>query len=888
MERQEAIMEMIYNKINEMIGAGSQLFCMQFPAQPLNYRQFQYDTSDRNSSMTKPYAVQEAEFRLSDELFDISPITAGANGEKLSVVYNTLVNNFIPKLEHLAPFIKDRAGLGSFLLGESDEKDQDGKPISRIELCKRLYKEYLDKKNQWNEEKTAKFQAYKLNNDLDGYAKWQSSYGLVRLEELNSHYNNVVVRGHLHEVLTILGYMNASSIAEELELGKQKMRNSARSSIDESMTVYPVQFQPNNWFKALTPNLNPQDLTMAQESIRDQYVAKQRELSRAKAELQQMELLSFNQDEIERIDKRIGEYKQKINKAESQLIGKYGESVVSLAKTYFKATSIAAKISGVVDEDLDKPLVDIALPNTTNDTNATKEQGNSENTNNGSKPGLMKDVARMLGAVDFSDTAMSVLGEGVNGISAISQYQANLNNLLSNLTELRAKKAQLESRDWKFNKASLEQRIKDLCIEVNDYSDLLAKVYQANNTPQQNNASQVNKSSKRIFVTGKIENSKLTYTIKIPTTLTGGTFVLKIGSNSLDPIKVTTLSSEDMRAIQQKLNSIFSITDTDVKYDNNVLTLTISGQSNVLAHDTQEEALEPKPTESTAPLPQGELSILSTPQTEADAEVSGMFTDIVLKISDSKVQASTTQQSSANNSKWSVNTWFTSAAGQSSSSSASTEQQKSFFNQEMEIGFRVAKVSFDRGGWFNPQIFKMSHAFSRLADVRVSPGLSIDDIKNKDQKFLKELTEYKAENERNDKKYKYILPAFPVAMVIAKDITIKVKKTEEISKNAKSVVDNSSSSRGGFLCFSSASASSSKNSSESTFHGAHGEHYYIRIPGPQIIGYFLQLVPQDNSSLYKPNTDENGDSPILKAFEVYNKAKEQAKEVMQDEDDFAE
>ncbi len=81
-DREQNIMQLIYNKINDMIGAGNQLFSMQFPAQPLNYRMYQYDTSDRNSILTRPYTVAEQEFRLSDQLFDISPITAGSNGEK--------------------------------------------------------------------------------------------------------------------------------------------------------------------------------------------------------------------------------------------------------------------------------------------------------------------------------------------------------------------------------------------------------------------------------------------------------------------------------------------------------------------------------------------------------------------------------------------------------------------------------------------------------------------------------------------------------------------------------------------------------------------------------------------------------------------------------------
>lgn len=161
--------------------------------------------------------------------------------------------------------------------------------------------------------------------------------------------------------------------------------------------------------------------------------------------------------------------------------------------------------------------------------------------------------------------------------------------------------------------------------------------------------------------------------------------------------------------------------------------------------------------------------------------------------------------------------------------------------------------------------------------MRVSPGLSIDEIKgkSKSQEDLKNLTEYY----EDQKKVKYIMPAFPVAMAIAKDITIKVKIEQEESHSAKSVVENASSSGGGFLCFSVSSASSSKNSSDSAYHGAHGEHYYIRIPGPQIIGYFLQLVPKDNSEAYQPNFNKDGTSDVIEAFQLYT----QAKQLMQSE-----
>jgi hypothetical protein len=830
MDRQGQIMQQIYNQINDMIGAGNQLFCMQFPAQPLNYRQYQYDTSDRNSVMTKPYSVQEAEFRLSNELFDISPITAGPTGEKLSVVYNTIINNFIPHLDHLAPFFRERAGLGRFLLEDSGEKHANGQPMSRIELFNKLYKLYLEKKNKWNEEKTKTLKEYEEKNDLDGYAKWLSSYGFVRQEELNNLYNDAVVRGHLHEVFTILGYLNASSIAEELELGKQKMRNSARSSLDESMTVYPVQFQPNNWFKALTPNLNPQDLTMAQDSIRDHFVAKQRELSRAKTELQQMELLSVNPEEISRIEQNIASKKQELNKAESKLIEKYGEGVVSFAKIYFNATK--------------------------------SKQGQPQKVDAA--------TAEKLGAIDVSLDYIKPLQEAVEGISATYINQQNINDAISNLTELRAKKAQLESSDWKFNKVSLEQRIQELQTEVSDLGDLLANVHQANNATPNNE----DKNIKLLF--NKVENQgdETIFEMKSGKEITGGKVKLELGETETSDIEFGTMDNFAEK-IQNAIANV-STSYKQTKVENEDLKkgnwkITIPGKHSELNIKTKESTLVSKGSPNTEQkVTQSEPSILSAPMTEADAEVSGMFTDILLKIANSQAQNETSNQTAASSSKWGFSAWFGSAGGQSSSSSANSAQLSSLFNQEMEIGFRVAKVSFDRGGWFNPHIFKMSHAFCRLAEMLVSPGLSIENIKGKNQTELKALTEYGPEG----KKDKYIMPAFPVAMVIAKDITIKVKTTEETSKSAKSVVEKASSTGGGFLCFSASSASSSKNSSESTFHGEVSGYYYIRIPGPQIIGYFLQLVPQDNSVTYKPTKTDKGDSPVIQALELYNNARE--------------
>jgi hypothetical protein len=819
--RESDIMTLIYNKINDMIGAGNQLFSMQFPAQPLNPDLYRYDTKDRNSVLTKPFTIAEAEFRLADQLFDVSPITAGSNGEKLSIVYNTAINNYIPKLDYLAPFIRDRAGLGHWLLENTNEKDEKGNILTRIDLCKKLYQEYLEAKNAWNEEKNKKFDELKQKDGgMDDYAKWQSSYGMVKTEELNNLYNDVVISGHLHEVLTILGYLNASSIAEELEIGKQKMRNSARLSLDESLTVYPVQFSPNNWFKALSPNLNPSDLTMAKESIRDIYFDKKKELMRAKGDLQKAELMSTTQQDVLDAQKAVEKSKVEVSNAEKDLISNFGDGIVGIAKIYFNTFG----------------------------------------------PGAAVNTVKALG-LGADPSKIDLLKQAVDGIGKTQKVQDDLTTAMGNLSSVMAKKAEVESKDWRLNKEAIKQRVNELEVDVTYYGDLLSEVTKAH------------ASQNRIETTRKSFTDKtLVYEIGISDSITGGKLSVKVASKTppstqpkLVHIDIPPLTNEgkidfSQLAINIQAQIVIPFPNSTVKEIDDVNS---PGYYllKIIYTDDKEPEFSIDEQELLPAVEVKEPDTLTDEVSVEDAEIQGMFSDILLKISDSSDISSATSSSQASHSNWGVSVWFASASGLSSQSSGSSSQRSEFFNQEIEIGFRVAKVSFDRGGWFNPQIFKMGHAFTRLADILVSPGLTVADVKGKDPTELSSKFKY-------DNNHAYILPAFPVAMAIVKDVTIKVKKSTMTSFAAKSVVESASASSGGFLCFSASRSSSSKNSSESAMHGAHGEYYYIKIPGPQVIGYFLQMVPEDTTEMYKPAIDIDGKNSIIEAFKLYNTAPE--------------
>lgn len=73
---------------------GNQLFTLQFPGRFLDQASYAWDTASAGiyGQFIKPTAVNEAEFRLVDQLYDVAPNVAGPNGTNLSIVYEQVRN----------------------------------------------------------------------------------------------------------------------------------------------------------------------------------------------------------------------------------------------------------------------------------------------------------------------------------------------------------------------------------------------------------------------------------------------------------------------------------------------------------------------------------------------------------------------------------------------------------------------------------------------------------------------------------------------------------------------------------------------------------------------------------------------------------------------------
>lgn len=181
---------------------GGQIFTLQFPGRFLQMTEYAWDTKTAGiyGQIVKPLAVNEGEFRLTDQLYDVADVVSGPNGKSLSQAYDQVINNLLPayrsskltkqqqkirgwllKDVETAPWIEDlmkaqqaehsvvpgraakpsKAPLKSSSTGPqpafaiSHKLTDSSKKINRMELSTALMQEYLDAKNAWESERDA-------------------------------------------------------------------------------------------------------------------------------------------------------------------------------------------------------------------------------------------------------------------------------------------------------------------------------------------------------------------------------------------------------------------------------------------------------------------------------------------------------------------------------------------------------------------------------------------------------------------------------------------------------------------------------------------------------------------------------------------------------------
>jgi hypothetical protein len=237
------------------------------------------------------------------------------------------------------------------------------------------------------------------------------------------------------------------------------------------------------------------------------------------------------------------------------------------------------------------------------------------------------------------------------------------------------------------------------------------------------------------------------------------------------------------------------------------------------------------------------------------------YTQIVIKEAASTMDTSSSYSSSSSHSQSGGSFFFCGHHSESSSASSSYSDLSSDTKASIQIGMNIAKVSIQRE-WFNPGVFYLTKDMYNTTNLRISPN-------NDGSPFTDINARLAAMNQQN-----IAFPCYPTAMVIARDITIKVSSENNLSTSFASSVESHASSGGGFLFFSGSSSSSSSSKNSGAHAESHSNSVTVKFDTPQILGYYLECIAPDMSEFLDSTNMENNITGYVSVSEFIRTYKE--------------
>lgn len=238
------------------------------------------------------------------------------------------------------------------------------------------------------------------------------------------------------------------------------------------------------------------------------------------------------------------------------------------------------------------------------------------------------------------------------------------------------------------------------------------------------------------------------------------------------------------------------------------------------------------------------------------------FTQIIITQKLSSASSASSMSSSASQSHVGVSFLFGGYSSNKSHQESVSSEMGATSEVEVQIGMSVAKVQIERE-WFNPGVFLLTADMYNTSSQKISPvEAGTEDLQK-----------------RFDSMNECVFPCYPVAFVVAKDVTIKFSSQESMSSSFAQSIEDHSSSGGGFFIFGGSSASSSSSGKSNSTATSTAHSVTVRFTTPQIIGYYLETVPPDRSA-HISSAVTRSDDDFISVFEFIEKFKEMLDEQM--------
>ena len=390
----------LYQQINSVLGGSdtNQFLYLTIPGQALSPENFTYDY--KNTAPKGP-VVQANESRLADKLFDSCRMTGSDNGLTLPYQYRTALDMLTPKLNSKIAVAKNQ--LRDLLMTEYpyDFGDGDDKKFTLQEAFFRLYDEWVDASEKWSETQNRKKEELrkmhpgtdaKSNEKInDAYLEWYEMVAESNINAINEKLSKVISVFTPNDMKILEGIFDSGSCAELQQAG-QTLTNTQKLSSDGGY-VYPVTFNPTNWFDLLDTSFTPIDLLKNLDVLSAQLQSLSSRRMKLNERIADISEQIPDKTAIKEARKKFSDAKSALDTVQSGLITIYGNGIKSLLDTVFDIAplfeegaipaNIIAKLAsdvGTLDENDVSGLINDINKVTAKSFNAQQELVNASQT----------------------------------------------------------------------------------------------------------------------------------------------------------------------------------------------------------------------------------------------------------------------------------------------------------------------------------------------------------------------------------------------------------------------------------------------------------------------------------------------------------------------------
>ena len=198
-----------------------------------------------------PPHTMEKWFDLADVIPSANPLNGQDTGRSLATIYRSiLTKTTIKNLKEQGEAIQSLYNQAIGFLNEVIAHPEDlGKNTTRLAL----YNEYKELYNDRRLEMEDKIEMKRKNLQYLDYELWFQRHYPSLLAKVESAYIRWLIFGQKEMCDIYITYLDTGASAKVLEEARVVIRSAGVTSLDRTRTVYPVSFEPSDWYKFLLP-----------------------------------------------------------------------------------------------------------------------------------------------------------------------------------------------------------------------------------------------------------------------------------------------------------------------------------------------------------------------------------------------------------------------------------------------------------------------------------------------------------------------------------------------------------------------------------------------------------------------------------------------------------